>query len=194
MKHCNWNFSLQVQNTNLNAMRSNFVTRYEIEYKWGKFLRHILLQQIVKELHICTWARKYMNTRYQTCMACPVCLTSTIWNFPCIWPIVSVLKQYNGQKAINYIGSLETSTKRERWYSEGARLKERGARLKERITITFFVYTRYTNMSKSEPKSCFITNFQQVNLYRSIFQDVRFNQLWLGFYFELFHVIQPSNQ
>jgi len=29
----------------------------------------------------------------QTWIACPVCLTTTIWNFPCIWPIVRDLSQ-----------------------------------------------------------------------------------------------------
>lgn len=33
--------------------------------------------------------------RTHTCMACPVCLTTTIWNLPCIWPIVRGLWQNN---------------------------------------------------------------------------------------------------
>lgn len=50
-----------------------------------------------------------------TCIACPVCLTTTIWNLPCIWPIVRVLLQYKQILKIWTLNSFWFSNQRSRY-------------------------------------------------------------------------------
>lgn len=50
----------------------------------------------------------------QTCIACPVCLTTIIWNFPCIWPIVRDLLEKQCQENVNSTWAIPFSHKLER--------------------------------------------------------------------------------